>query len=148
MPPPDETYRGVEKVAHTLVVGFETSLNTSCNFCTISRDSQAKMASKCIRIASTDILNLKLFSGEIPRTPLTKGGPPPLVLSPTRAFGMRRTPMPLNGRTTFQNPTTALKLITPFPCIQLTVNPSQCTYFPTSANFVCCTDIVYIGKLQ
>ena len=28
MPPPDETYRGVEVVVHSLVVGFETGMNT------------------------------------------------------------------------------------------------------------------------
>ena len=45
----DKTYRGVEIAAHTLVVGFETSLNTaSCNVCTINRVSQAKMASESL----------------------------------------------------------------------------------------------------
>ena len=38
------------------------------------------MTSKCIRIASTDILNLKIFSGEIPRTPLREGVHPSRAL--------------------------------------------------------------------
>ena len=39
----DETYRGVEIVVHTLVVGFETHLNTaSCHACPISRVLKAK----------------------------------------------------------------------------------------------------------
>ena len=43
----------------------------------------SKHGLKCIKIASTDILNLKIFSGEIPRTLLSeKGKIPPLVLSP------------------------------------------------------------------
>ena len=43
------TYRGVEIAVHTLVVGFETSLNTaSCNVYTIDRVSQAKMASESL----------------------------------------------------------------------------------------------------
>ena len=62
------------------MVGFETSLNTaSCNVCTISRVSQAKIG---LRITSTDILNLKIFSGESPQTPLTRGGQTPLSCSP------------------------------------------------------------------
>ena len=65
------------------------------------------MVSKCIRIASTDILNLKFFSGE---TPLTRGGGThPLSCSPpARASRPRGTPMAFKGRTTFQKPTTAL----------------------------------------
>ena len=39
----DETYQGVEIVVHTLVVGFETHLNTvSCHVCPISRVLKAK----------------------------------------------------------------------------------------------------------
>ena len=41
-----------------------------------------------------------------------------------------------------------LKLITPFHCIQSKINPSQCTFFLPSANFVCCTAIVYIGCIM
>ena len=36
---------------------------------------QAKMVSKCIRIASTYMLNSKKISGEIPRTPARTFGP-------------------------------------------------------------------------
>ena len=58
---------------------FETQLNTvTWNACTISRILQAKMVLKCIRIASTDMLNSKHSLGEIPRTPLTRGGYDPL----------------------------------------------------------------------
>ena len=42
----------------------------------ISSASRAKVVPKCIKIVSMDV------SGEIPRTPLTRGGVPPLVLSP------------------------------------------------------------------
>ena len=37
---------------------------------------KSKMASKCIRIASTYILNLKHFSRVFHRAPLTRGGNP------------------------------------------------------------------------
>ena len=41
------------------------------------------MVSKCNRIASLVILDYKIFLGEVPQTPLTRGGiNPPLVLSP------------------------------------------------------------------
>ena len=71
---PDETHRGVEIVVHSLVVAFETRVNTATRIaCTISRISQANMVSKCIRIASTDILNLNILSGEIPQPPYEKG---------------------------------------------------------------------------
>ena len=45
-------------------------------------NSTSKMVSKCIRIASTDIFNLKNFSGEVPEPPYEKVDNPPLVLSP------------------------------------------------------------------
>ena len=46
--------------------------------------AQAKMASECFRIASTDIF------GEVPRTPpYERGVYPPVVLSPSHAFGER-----------------------------------------------------------
>ena len=49
----------------------------------------AKTHPKCIKNAHRGNHKLKNLSGEIPRTPLTTGGIPPLVLSPTRAFGTR-----------------------------------------------------------
>ena len=50
----------------------------------------SKIVSKCIKIVSTDVRKYKIFSGEIPRTPLTRGGQRPLSCSPpTRAFGTR-----------------------------------------------------------
>ena len=50
-------------------------------------------------------LKFNFFLGGNPRTPLQI----PLSCSPpARAFGPRGTPMAFNGRTTFQNPTTAL----------------------------------------
>ena len=56
----------------------------------------AKTHPKCIKNTHGGNHKLKNFSGEIPRTPLTRGGIPPLALSPTRAFGtcsdLRRTP--------------------------------------------------------
>ena len=51
----------------------------------------------------------KIFSGEIPPTPLTRGGRPPPGSPPTRAFGTRKTSLIFPGRTTFQKPTTALR---------------------------------------
>ena len=44
------------------------------------------MASKCIRIASTDILNEKIFLGEDPQTPINKGDIPSSI---TCAFDNR-----------------------------------------------------------
>ena len=106
MPSPDEIYRGVEIVVHSLVVAFETRLNTvTWNPCTMSRISQTNMVSKCIRIASTDILKLKKNLGgdppnpaplkksrrRSPEPPLTRReNPTPLSSSPARAFGPRR----------------------------------------------------------
>ena len=37
----------------------------------------SKIVTKCIKIVSTDVRNYKIFSGEIPRTPLTRGGNAP-----------------------------------------------------------------------
>ena len=72
----------------------------------------SKHVSKCIRIASADNLNLKIFSGEFLRTPLMRGGKTPtVVLSPAHAFGASGTPMAFNGSITFQNPTTALQTV-------------------------------------
>ena len=50
-------------------------LKNSYNACKVSLGSQAKMVSKCNRIASLVILNYKIFLGEVPKTP-------PLVLPP------------------------------------------------------------------
>ena len=69
------------------VVGFENGYNA----CKISWGSQAKMVSKCNRIASLVILNYKIFLGEVPQTPLTTGGQPPLSSSPPRTVGTRWT---------------------------------------------------------
>ena len=44
----------------------------------------AKTHPNCIKNAHRGNLILKKFSGEIPRTPLKRGGIPPLVLSPNR----------------------------------------------------------------
>ena len=52
-------------------------LKNSYNACKKSWGSQAKMVSKCNRIASLVILNYKIFLGEVPRTPLTRGGSTP-----------------------------------------------------------------------
>ena len=70
--------------------GCGRHLKNSYNACKISWGSQAKMVSKCNRIASLVILNYKIFLGEVPQNPLTRGGQPPvregvnppLVLSP------------------------------------------------------------------
>ena len=43
----------------------------------ISSTSRAKIVPKCIKIVRTDVRKYKIF-----RTPLTRGGMPPLVLSP------------------------------------------------------------------
>ena len=48
----------------------------------INSASGAKIVPKCIKIVSTDVQKYKIFSGEIPRIPLTRGVIPPLVLSP------------------------------------------------------------------
>ena len=69
-----------------------------------------KLHSRCSKNASTAFLNLFSFSGEILRTPLTRGENPPLVLSPSRAFGTRGMLSASHGRTTFQKPATALSL--------------------------------------
>ena len=37
----------------------------------------SKIVSKCIKIVSTDVRKYKIFSGEIPRTPLSRGGNAP-----------------------------------------------------------------------
>ena len=85
MPPPDETHRGVEIVVDILVVvggvaverGCGRHLKNSYNAYKISWGSQAKMVSKCNRIASLVILNYKIFLGG------GGGGPPnPLLYSP------------------------------------------------------------------
>ena len=78
MPPPDETHQGVEIVVDILVVvggvaverGSDRHLKNSYNACKISWGSQAKMVSKCNRIASLVIFNYKIFVGEVPQTPL------------------------------------------------------------------------------
>ena len=73
----------------------------------ISSASRAKIVTKCIKIVSTDVRKYKFFSGEIPRTPLTRGGLTTLVLSPYS----RKTYLMFHGRTTFQKPTTALTVV-------------------------------------
>ena len=94
-----------ENVVHSLVVGFETRLKCLYN----KPNFTSKHGLKNLRIASTYILNLNFFSGGGgPPNPPYERGKPPLVLSPARAFGPRRTPMAFNGRTTFPKPTTAL----------------------------------------
>ena len=98
MPSPDGTHRGVEIVVDILVVVAGVTVERACgrhlknsyNACKISRGSQAKMVSKCNRIASLVILNYKIFLGEVPQTPLTRGGggvQPPLVLLVPSALG-------------------------------------------------------------
>ena len=61
----------------------------------------AKTQPKCIKKTHRGNHKLKNFSGEIPRTSLTRGGMPPLVFTPTRAFGtrsdFRRTTFNLRG---------------------------------------------------
>ena len=74
----------------------------------ISSVSRAKIVPKLIKIVSTDVRNYKIFSGEIPQTPLTRGGCPLSCSPPTRAFGTRKKSLIFQGRTTFQKPTTAL----------------------------------------
>ena len=74
--PPDETYRGVEIVVHSLVVGLETRLTEySYIKCLYNKPTFTSKngRKKCTIIASTDILNFKIFSGEIPRPPLREG---------------------------------------------------------------------------
>ena len=99
MPSPDGMHRGVEIVVDILVVVAGVAVERGCgrhsknsyNACKISRGSQAKMVSKCNKIASLVILNYKIFLGEVPQNPLTRGGgsQPPLVLLPPRAVGTR-----------------------------------------------------------
>ena len=61
----DETYRGVEIVVHTLVVGFETRLNTaSCHVCPISRVLKAKWPQNAL-----ESLEFKKFLGVFPPNP-------------------------------------------------------------------------------
>ena len=101
MPPPDETHRGVEIVVDfwwlwegvAVERGCGRHLKNSYNACKISWGSQAKMVSKCNRIASLVILNYKIF--------LEGGQPPPYRSLPPRAVGTRWTPTVFNGRTTF-----------------------------------------------
>ena len=61
-------------VVNALMVGVQKAvvLSNSANACKISLVSQEKIASKCIRSASTDILNKIFFSGNPPN----KTGPP------------------------------------------------------------------------
>ena len=63
----------------------------SYNACKISWGSQAKMVSKCNRIASLVILIYKIFLGEFPQTPLTREGINSLLVPPPqpRAVGTR-----------------------------------------------------------
>ena len=81
-----------------LVVGavenvYGRHLKYGYNVCNISWVSQAKMVSKCNRIASLVIFNNKIFMGEISQTTLTRGGRTPshalLPLLPS-ALGERR----------------------------------------------------------
>ena len=58
-------------------------LKNSYNACKVSLGSQAKMVSKCNRIASLVILNYKIFLGEVPQNP-------PLVLHPPPPLCRRR----------------------------------------------------------
>ena len=75
--------------------------------------SQAKMISKCIRIASRGILNSKIFWGAVPpNAPLREGGNPPSRPLPPLVPSALGEPLPFHGRTTFQEPTAALKAIT------------------------------------
>ena len=46
-------------------------------------ENNLKRVSDCF----SDTLEIQIFPGEIPRTPLTRGGQPPLVLSPCFCFG-------------------------------------------------------------
>ena len=48
-----------------MIVGAQKSILYTANACKISLVSQEKVTSKCIRIASTDILNEKIFLGEV-----------------------------------------------------------------------------------
>ena len=81
--------------------GCGRHLKNSYNACKISLGSQAKMVSKCNRIASLVILNYKIFLGEVPQTPLTRGGSTHLSSFPPRVVGTRWTPTVFNGPTTF-----------------------------------------------
>ena len=74
----------------------------------ISSASRAKIVPKCIKIVCTDVRKYNIFSGVIPRTPLTRGGIPFSCSPPFRAFGTRKTSLIFHGRTTFRKPTTAL----------------------------------------
>ena len=65
---------------------------------------QEKMASKFIRIASTDILNLKIFLGEATK-PLPNQERPPLLVpsretTPPCSFHNQKIPMRFHGRAT------------------------------------------------
>ena len=51
--------------------------------CKIVCENNLKRATDCF----SDTLENQIFPGEIPRTPLTRGGQPPLVLSPCFCFG-------------------------------------------------------------
>ena len=98
MPSPDVTYGGVEIYSCSFFSGgVRNTFEYSYMKCLYNKPNlTSKHGLKYIRIASTDILNLKIFSGEIPRTPLSQRGKIPLSCSPpARAFGPRGTPMGL-----------------------------------------------------
>ena len=85
MPSPDETYGGVEIYSCSFFSGgVRNTFEYSYMKCLYNKPNfTSKHGLKCIRTASTDILNLKVFSGEIPRTPpYERGVIPRLVLSP------------------------------------------------------------------
>ena len=107
MPQPDETHRGVEIVVDIFGGCWggggvavkrvcNRYLKNSYNACKVSLGSQAKMVSKCNRIASLVILNYKIFLGAVPNPPppppppLREGGQPPSrSLPPPHAVSAR-----------------------------------------------------------
>ena len=97
--------------------GFSSPETVSIVLCQCSMDlckcrlfqislRRLKFWPKCIKNAHRGNNKLIIFSWEFPPTPLTRGGIPPLVLSPTRAFGTRSD----FSRTTFNYVATGLRI--------------------------------------
>ena len=87
MPSPDVTYGGVDIYSCSFFSGgVRNTFEYSYMKCLYNKPNlTSKHGLKCIRITSTGILNLKIFSGEIASTPLSVRGKIP----PSRALPLR-----------------------------------------------------------
>ena len=72
----------VKIAVQSLVMGVRNTFEYSYMKCLYNKPNfSSKNGQKMHKIASTDMLNSKNFSGEIPRTSLTRGGYDPLSCS-------------------------------------------------------------------